>query len=227
MVETTVATDTRQSVLIAAGELFAEKGLGGTSVREIVAKAGATLSAVNYHFGSKQQLYLEAIRHALHARIGLADALASVRPDQIANQRDAAEALYRLVREFFFNYIAPERPGWYGRLINRAVIDDHPEAVETIVEVLRPADEVLRELLLKHVPNMTRESADFWNCCIGGQINYFLMAQRVIVQLTGREAYDRAFLEAAADYVAVQSVRALGLPEPDSRGSHEGREVER
>jgi AcrR family transcriptional regulator len=225
VVETAAPPDTRQSLLIAAGELFAEKGLEGTSVREIVGKAGATLSAVNYHFGSKQQLYLEAIRHALHEHIRLGDALANARPDQIANEQDAADFLYRLVREFFFNYIAPDQPGWYGRLINRAVIDDHPEAVETIAEVLRPADEILRELLLKHVPNITRQSADFWNCCIGGQIHYFLMARRVIMRLTGRNAYDRPFIEAAAEYVAVNSVRALGLPEPNTQDFSSGREV--
>lgn len=225
VVQTAAPPDTRQALLVAAGELFAEKGLEGTSVREIVAKAGATLSAVNYHFGSKEQLYLEAIRHALREHIRFGEALANAKPDQIASDQDTADFLYRLVREFFFNYIAPDQPGWYGRLINRAVVDEHPEAVEAIAEVLRPTDEMLRELLLRHVPGMSRQSADLWNCCIGGQIHYFLMARRVINKLTGRDGYDRSFIEAAADYVAVHSVRALGLPLPNKQAPTNAREV--
>lgn len=225
MAQIIAPSDTRQSLLVAAGELFAEKGLEGTSVREIVAKAGATLSAVNYHFGSKQRLYLEAIRHALREHIRFGDALANAQPDTIADQQDAADFLYRLVREFFFNYIAPDQPAWYGRLINRAVVDDHPGVAEAIAEVLQPTDEMLRQLLLTHVAGISRQSADFWNCCIGGQIHYFLMARRVITKLTGREDYDRPFLEAAADYVAVNSVRALGLPEPKGQADTNCREV--
>src|SRR5947209_3396397 len=56
--------DTRQRVLEAAGAIFAARGFEAASVRDICDRAGANVSAVNYHFRSKEQLYVEAVRHA-------------------------------------------------------------------------------------------------------------------------------------------------------------------
>lgn len=52
--------DTKQTILDIAEELFARQGFYATSMRNITANAGVNLSAVNYHFGSKQAL-LEAV----------------------------------------------------------------------------------------------------------------------------------------------------------------------
>jgi len=47
---------TRTQILETAARLFAHKGYGSTSLREITAAAGVNLSSVNYHFGSKAGL---------------------------------------------------------------------------------------------------------------------------------------------------------------------------
>lgn len=47
---------TRATLLDSAELLFAEKGIDATSLREITKSAQANLSAVNYHFGSKEGL---------------------------------------------------------------------------------------------------------------------------------------------------------------------------
>ena len=43
-------------ILDAAEQLFAEKGVAGTSVRNITEKAGVNVAAVNYHFDKKENL---------------------------------------------------------------------------------------------------------------------------------------------------------------------------
>lgn len=48
--------DTRQTLLDAAEVLFAENGYAATSMRQLTTTAGANLAAVNYHFGSKEEL---------------------------------------------------------------------------------------------------------------------------------------------------------------------------
>lgn len=53
---------TMQALLTAAQKLFAEKGFRGTSIRDIVTEAGSNVAAVNYHFGSKENLYREVFR---------------------------------------------------------------------------------------------------------------------------------------------------------------------
>ncbi|AWB67346.1 TetR family transcriptional regulator [Saccharobesus litoralis] len=47
---------TKERILAAAEQLFAEQGFDNTSLREITNKAEVNLAAVNYHFGSKKTL---------------------------------------------------------------------------------------------------------------------------------------------------------------------------
>ena len=47
---------TKNKILDAAEQLFADQGFNGTSLREITGAAGVNLAAVNYHFGSKKEL---------------------------------------------------------------------------------------------------------------------------------------------------------------------------
>ena len=51
-----MSSDTRERLLDAAEELFAERGISGTSLRHLTRTAGANLAAVHYHFGSKDGL---------------------------------------------------------------------------------------------------------------------------------------------------------------------------
>ncbi len=51
---------TRERILDAAEELFAEKGIVATSLRVLTKAAGVNLAAVHYYFGSKEAL-LDAV----------------------------------------------------------------------------------------------------------------------------------------------------------------------
>ena len=49
-------TDTKETILDAAETLFAEQGFAATSLRQLTQRAEVNLAAVNYHFGSKDEL---------------------------------------------------------------------------------------------------------------------------------------------------------------------------
>src|ERR1700747_502794 len=54
---------TRSAILAAAERLYAERGFGEVTLRDIVAAADVNLAAVNYHFGSKDELIAELFPH--------------------------------------------------------------------------------------------------------------------------------------------------------------------
>ncbi len=58
--------DTRERLLDAAERIFAERGFEGASIRAVTQAAGASVSAANYHFGSKEAL----LRETLLRRVG-------------------------------------------------------------------------------------------------------------------------------------------------------------
>lgn len=59
MAKTTVRT--RDAIERAASVLFAERGYAGTTVRDIAGAAGVDAALVIRHFGSKEQLFLDAM----------------------------------------------------------------------------------------------------------------------------------------------------------------------
>ena len=55
-----VSEDTKKHLLKAAGELFASRGTGAVTVRDITGRAGTKPNAISYHFGGKDGL-IEAV----------------------------------------------------------------------------------------------------------------------------------------------------------------------
>lgn len=76
---------TRERIIKAAVQLFAQKGYDGASIRTIVAKARVNQAAINYHFAGKDGLY----------RAVLGEAFRALTTDQMAE----AETLKTMSRE--------------------------------------------------------------------------------------------------------------------------------
>ncbi len=61
----TTAFSTKDRILGAAEELFAQFGFAGTSLRQVTSRAEVNIAAVNYHFGSKENLVNEVFRRRM------------------------------------------------------------------------------------------------------------------------------------------------------------------
>ncbi|MGO4379356.1 TetR/AcrR family transcriptional regulator [Pseudoduganella sp. RAF53_2] len=64
---------TKQHLLDVAGQVFAERGFADATSKEICARAGVNMAAVNYHFGGRDQLYETVLVEAHHYLLKLED----------------------------------------------------------------------------------------------------------------------------------------------------------
>lgn len=80
------AADTRAAILASAIVAFSKHGYDGAGVREIATAAGVTAMLVNRYFGSKEQLFAEAVDVSFAPRT-------AVSPDSPAPAHDAAVRL--------------------------------------------------------------------------------------------------------------------------------------
>jgi AcrR family transcriptional regulator len=82
--------DTRQSILDAAREVFADKGFDGASIRAIAGEAKVDPALVHHYFGTKDKLFLASMNMPLDP--------AELVPKALSGPRDeAGERLVRLV----------------------------------------------------------------------------------------------------------------------------------
>jgi AcrR family transcriptional regulator len=92
------AWETRQRLLAAASAVFAEKGFWEGSHAEICAKARINTAAVNYHFGSKENLYVEAWKHSFAGSVKAHPPDGGVPPKAPARERMRGRVLALLQR---------------------------------------------------------------------------------------------------------------------------------
>ncbi len=74
--------DTKQKILEAAEVLFARKGFDNVSLRNITELAGVNLAAVNYHYGSKEELILAVLE----------DRILPLNVERVRRLKEAAES---------------------------------------------------------------------------------------------------------------------------------------
>ena len=209
--------DTRTRIIQAAGELFARSGVDGTSVRDIVTQAGVALSAVNYHFGSKTELYVECLRYVLEERINptrLFESLIQDPGDRTPQEETAA--LLDGARAFVGATLALEQPDWFGKMITRAMLelpaDQHVLLRETVAQV----DDALRRLAARFRPVLSRTEVQIMINGLYAKVHMSLLAKELILQDLEQDDYDETYLSALAMDIARGVTGTLGLPDPAS-----------
>ena len=122
------AVETRRRLLETAAMVFAENGFAAATIRMIAGRARVNVAAVNYHFGSKDGLYREVLRHVR--------ALAYERyPTTYGLNAEATpeERLHAYVRSFLLRTIGEESVPGFGVLTMREMVEP-TSALDMIVD---------------------------------------------------------------------------------------------
>ncbi|NLE38481.1 MAG: CerR family C-terminal domain-containing protein [Pirellulaceae bacterium] len=205
--------DTRQRILNAAGEVFADKGFQMATIREICGHAGANLAAVNYYFGDKEKLYVEVLK-AAHP--GIPEPGAS---EMWPEDAPPAERLKVFIRQLLARLFRTDAPAWRMRLFQREVLDPTPFCTEIVQTYFREKFfqlmNVLDEMLPPDMPLQRRHQVAF---SIIGQCVYFRAAGHVIGMVIGEEERSKYHtVDLLAEHVAGLVLAALGLATPLGR----------
>ena len=152
-----VATKTR--ILAATENLFVVHGFDATSLRAITTEASVNLAAVNYHFGSKEELFALVLTHRLDSlsleRVRLLDALE-------AKGFDAEHTVEQLIAAMFLPALQlarnPERGGAdFLKFIGRAYADPSPFVRELLADRYAAQDTRFVQAFAKALPELAAQ----------------------------------------------------------------------
>ena len=141
---------TRRHVLQAAAEIFAEKGFRAATVRQICAKAGANIAAINYHFDSKENLYYETFKFVFEDAAALGK---TRKPVTVRNVEEWHAALYDWAYSLLDQVTSPKKTrSWENKLYARERLDPSRVLPVLMEEFLLPISDRLEHLLMMGMP---------------------------------------------------------------------------
>ena len=176
---------TRDRLLDEAEELFAQRGYHAVSVREITKAAESNLAAVNYHFGNKQNLYLEVFRSRWLPRASRIQQ--SFRQSLKNNGNPTPNMVVQsFARAFLEGPMSADERTRHLKLISGELVQP-TEAFELVVEqVFRPLFGKLLEDLQKVMPDTIDEKQMVLNVfSILSMVLYFNFARPLISSFIG------------------------------------------
>ena len=202
---------TRRRLLDAAGALFAARGFRGATLREIAERAGTNLAAANYHFGSKEGLYLEVAReHFDRLARRLVELGADVGGDEDLARASRAELearLYARVRTMLSSFLVDDPI--HAALMQRELLDPSdalPVIVRRWVLPLRAATE---RLLARLAPELEPAEIARASFSVMGQVVFYLTHRPALLLMTGRRSWPAGFVDEVAAHVTAFSLGGL------------------
>jgi AcrR family transcriptional regulator len=198
----------RDRLLDTAEELFCEHGFAGTSIRDIAAAAGCNIASVNYHFGSKDNLYLEVWRRHLFLMREIR--ISSI--DNVMSRENGPPQLEDLLSAFADSYIGPlmdeSKGSRFIKLMAREMIDRRlPEDI-FVKELIVPITTAFRGALLSVCPQLDRSKVVLVILSFIGQLMHVLHV-KVMFEQTGEPEILKFNLNEAIDHIVKFSVAGI------------------
>lgn len=210
---------TKERILDAAESLFMVHGYEATSLRSITAKAGVNLAAVNYHFGSKEELFEAVLTRRL-------DPMNQRRLDLLAGLERAFEpqpvACERILAALFLPALELARDRERGgtnflRLLGRAYADPAPFIRRFLSEQYAVMIERFKAAFARALPDLPMRELSWRLHFMMGALSYTLAgtdALKLIAELAPGEgeASDELLLRRLAPFL----LAGLKSPRTDS-----------
>ncbi len=205
MPEQACCQDTRQRLLDAAGEVFAEQGFRAATVRDICSRAGANVAAVNYHFGDKIGLYAEVLKYAYEQARNKFPSDMGLGPDATAEQR-----LEGFIQALVHRILDRGRLAWHGTLMFREMMEPTEALMALVQGAIRPEFERLQAVVCDLLgPGTDPEQVLQCVWSVTGQCLFYYHARPVIGFLRSEGPYSDEDVQRIARHVTQFSLAAI------------------
>jgi TetR/AcrR family transcriptional regulator, regulator of cefoperazone and chloramphenicol sensitivity len=204
--------DTRQRLLQAATEVFAEKGFDAATVREICGRAQANVALVNYHFGDKMELYSEVLLAAFRPPEG------APKPEMPANPEEGIRKIIRAMLDKALDQ--SDQAGLRYKLMLHEYAQPSTATPRVVTLTLKPVYDLLRKLV-GQVANIDPDSDQARMCThsIIGQVIHYTRSGPVVAVLWPNLKMTPEQRDMIADHIGDMTLRHLhGLAASSSGG---------
>lgn len=200
-----LSEDTCKSLLYTAGEVFAEYGFRAATVREICKRANVNVASINYHFGSKEELYAQVLEYSFQMAAGKY-------PYEAARTGPPEKRLEEFITTFMRGCLGCGQAAWHGKLMAREMVDPTGVLPRIVERAIRPRKKILTGIVAEILgEGFTDKEAEQCVFSIIGQCVFYNHARPVINILSPAIKYDEAWITGTAAHITDFSLAALRL----------------
>jgi len=155
--------DTKHKIIEAANNLFYRYGMEGTSIRKIASEAGVNIAAINYHFKSKEHLFIDLFTHNyLWSR----NKILKIQKKYPSNTRKFCLEMFK-----FFRENGPSLVTCFKFLLDDNISSEECLERCKIMPEGPPGHEILREVIKSELKmDLTEKHLGFATKCLSGMI---------------------------------------------------------
>ena len=213
---------TRLEIVKAAGQLFADRGFDGVSIRDISDSLRLMPSLVMHHFESKENLYHKVVEHFILSNTGLHRTILPLLPQQFASREAMTEALAEFVRLVFETWHGPKRIKCLNSLLLQLVSGKSPVSPLVVEGWTKVFEDAIEQFLLQARGGWTETELRIRLEIIWGNLFYPGLIRNQILYIQGLKEYAPDFLLTWERQIVRDLALALDLPEPSFAGKAEG-----
>ncbi len=199
---------THDLLLECAGQLFAEHGYSGTSIKMIADASKQNIAAVNYHFGTKQNLFVCALKHVL------SHIMQPVETETDDSKETLAVRLRIFIHDRCMFLLSGKAPAWYGKLIVRAGFEVPFAENKKSIEFFKPDFEFLENLALRIKNDVDPVKARWWAYSVVGQIFFYVFGRDMIKIANPDTSFDIRNVNAISEHIYELSLEWLLHEQP-------------
>lgn len=201
---------TRQHLLQAAGEVFAETGYRAATVRQICQRASANIAAINYHFGDKEELYRSVLKVTLQEAIEKYPPNFGLKPNATPEQR-----LRAFIHSFLLRIFSHGPSAWHGKLMAREMIEPTGALDEIIRENIRPMSTILKGIVSDLMGARANEkTVRLYAMSVVSQVMFYHHCRPVVARLFPDMKFDDAAIDELAEHITRFSLAAIKESKP-------------
>ncbi len=210
---------TRARIQASAVQLFAERGAGHTSIREIAKQAGVSLAMVHHYFGTKDSLYRSCVESMYVELAELRQALtATLKPG------NDLEQLFDQTLRACWRFACEHRPAL--RLVMRQVMDAGEVPEERRQAFLLPFLDIAGALFSVEGEAQVRARVALQSI-VFLIVRYALSTPEELAQILGQANPDKTTMTQIEDHLVQLSLALLPLPEPNKGPQNHARRAPR
>ena len=214
--------ESRARIIEAAGQLFADRGFDGVSVRELARHAEVNAAAINYHFGGKEGLYHAVLRQLIDDTEPMfGPMIAGLRKGvaEAASDREAlAEIAAMLVRGLLSHVLSGRNFRWQVPIMLREAQRPSKEFEMLVRERINPVHDAIGELISAatgyppKAPETQLLTANIMGHCMS-----FAAARGIVFARLGWNEYTPERIELVIETMVPRVLAMLGLrPAPNA-----------